>query len=107
MLSVALVYLSELFVLSLSCPGRRSLRSASRGDYLIPHSFTAIKQNRAFSAAGPSIWNGLPFELRSLPRSGVGRNSWRGFRKNLLNYYNMATFFRRVQNLFYSYPKKF
>ena len=48
--------------------GRRSLRSASRGDYLIPRSYTAIKQNRAFSAAGPSIWNGLPFELCSLPR---------------------------------------
>ena len=40
---------------------------ASRGDYLIPRSYTATKQNRAFSAAGPSIWNGLPFELRSLP----------------------------------------
>lgn len=67
-LGVAPVYLSELFVLSSSCPGRRSLRSASRGDYLIPRSYTATKQNRAFSAAGPSIWNGLPFELRSLPR---------------------------------------
>ena len=60
-LGVAPAYLLELFVLSLSCPGRRSLRSASRGDY------TATKQNRAFSAAGPSIWNGLPLELRSLP----------------------------------------
>src|SRR6218665_2153691 len=49
-LGVAPVYLSELFVLSSSCPGRRSLRSASRGDYLIPRSYTAIKQNRAFSA---------------------------------------------------------
>src|SRR6218665_347245 len=67
-LGVAPVYLSERFVLSSSCPGRRSLRSASCGDYLIPSSCTAIKQNRAFSAAGPSIWNGLPFELRSLPR---------------------------------------
>ena len=36
--------------------------------YLIPRSFTSTKQNRAFSAAGPSIWNSLPFELRSLPR---------------------------------------
>ena len=26
------------------------------------------KQNKAFLAAGPSIWNGLPLELRSLPR---------------------------------------
>src|SRR6218665_2039992 len=66
-LGVAPVYLSELFVLSSSCPGRRSLLSAFRGDYLIPYSYTAIKQNRAFSMAGPSIWNGLPFELRSLP----------------------------------------
>src|SRR6218665_799826 len=67
-LGVAPVYLSEFFVLSSSCPGRRSLRSASRGDYLIPRSYTTTKQYRAFSAAGPSIWNGLPFELRSLPR---------------------------------------
>src|SRR6218665_2924598 len=40
---------------------------ATSGDYLIPRSCTATKQNRAFSAAGASIWNGLPFELRSLP----------------------------------------
>ena len=37
-------------------------------DYLISRSYTATTQNRAFSAVGPSIWNGLPFELRSLPR---------------------------------------
>src|SRR6218665_3598518 len=41
---------------------------ATSGDYLIPRSYMATKQNRAFSAAGPSIWNGLPFELCSLPR---------------------------------------
>src|SRR6218665_23105 len=37
-LGVAPAYLSEFFVLSSSCPGRRSLRSASSGDYLIPRS---------------------------------------------------------------------
>src|SRR6218665_2949635 len=68
-LGVAPAFLSELFVPSSSCPGRRSLRSASRGDYLISRSYTAIKQNRAFSVAGPSIWNGLPFELHSLPHN--------------------------------------
>src|SRR6218665_2303255 len=67
-LGVAPACLSELFVLSSSCPGRRSLRSASHGDYLIPRSYTATKQNMAFSAAGSSVWNGLPLELRSLPR---------------------------------------
>src|SRR6218665_422741 len=70
-LGVAPAYLSELFVLSSSCPGRRSLCPASRGDYLIPRSYTAAKQNRAFSAAGPSIWNGLPLKLRSLPRDSL------------------------------------
>src|SRR6218665_3562181 len=48
-LVVSPAYISELFVLSLSCPSRRSLRSASRGDYLIPRFYTATKQNRAFS----------------------------------------------------------
>src|SRR6218665_1196598 len=55
------------FALSSSCPGRRSLRSTSCGEYLIPHSYTASKQNRAFLAADPTIWNCLPLELRSLP----------------------------------------
>src|SRR6218665_2250003 len=53
-LGVAPVYLSKVFVLSSSCPGRRSLRLASRGNYLIPCSYVATKRNRAFSAAGPS-----------------------------------------------------
>jgi len=68
-LVLLLFYLSELFVLSSSCPGRWLLRSASRGYYLIPRSYTTNKENRAFSTAGPSIWNGIPFELRSLPRN--------------------------------------
>src|SRR6218665_986001 len=66
-LGVAPAYLSEFIVVSLSCPGRRLLRSASCGDYLIPRSYTATKQKRAFSAAGPSVRNGLPLKLRSLP----------------------------------------
>jgi len=36
------------------------------GDYLIPRSYTATKQNMDFSTAGPSIWNGFPLELRFL-----------------------------------------
>ena len=40
--------------------------------------------------------------------SGVGRNSWwRGFLKTFINYYNIWwRLFSRVQNLFYSCPKK-
>src|SRR6218665_1201588 len=29
---------------------------------------TAIKQHKAFSIVGPSVWNSLPSEIRSLPR---------------------------------------
>src|SRR6218665_4016455 len=51
-----------------SCTGRQSLRSASRGDFVVPHARTAIKQHRAFSIVGPSVWNSLPSEIRSLPQ---------------------------------------
>src|SRR6218665_616 len=67
-LGIAPTYLLELFILTLSCTGRQSLRSASRGDFVVPHSRTPIKQHRAFSIVGPSVWNSLPSEIRSLPR---------------------------------------
>src|SRR6218665_3113171 len=56
-------YLFELFILTSSCTGRQSLRSASRGDFVVPHARTAIKQHRAFSIVGPSVWNSLPSEI--------------------------------------------
>jgi len=56
------------FTLTSGCSCRQSLRSASRGDFVVLHACTAIKQHRVFSIAGPSAWNGLPSELRSLPR---------------------------------------
>ena len=34
---------------------------------MIPCSYTATKQNGAFLAADPSIWNGLPLKFHSLP----------------------------------------
>src|SRR6218665_35977 len=56
------------FILTSSCTGRQSLRSASTGDFVVPHASTAIKQHRAFSIVGPSVWNNFPSEIRSLPR---------------------------------------
>src|SRR6218665_2767933 len=61
-------YLLKLFILTSACSGRRSLRSASKGDFLVPSARTATRQKRAFSIVGPSVWNGLPSALRSLPR---------------------------------------
>src|SRR6218665_446603 len=60
-------YLLELFTLTSACSGRRSLRSASKGDFVVPRARTATRQNRAFSIVGPSVWNGLPSDLHSLP----------------------------------------
>src|SRR6218665_4097129 len=67
-LGIAPTYLLGLFLLTSSCTGRQSLRSASRGDIVVPHARTAIKQHKAFSIVGPSVWNSLPSEIRSLPR---------------------------------------
>src|SRR6218665_3702473 len=49
------LYLLELFILTSSCTGRQSLRSASRGDFVVPHARTAIKQ--PLTNIGPSrLW---------------------------------------------------
>src|SRR6218665_2678659 len=65
---IAPTYLLELTLTS-ACSGRQSLHSASRGDFVVPHARMALKQHRALSIVGPFAWNGLPSELRSLPRN--------------------------------------
>ena len=45
---------------------RRVLRFAASGELLVPRARLATRQRRAFSVVGPSIWNDLPPELRSL-----------------------------------------
>src|SRR6218665_2390061 len=59
------------YLRDICCPvsvlaARRALRSAARGEFLVPWARLAIMQRRAFSVVGPSAWNDLPFELRSL-----------------------------------------
>jgi len=68
---VFLQFYSYLFYSYLCCPvsvlaKRLALRSAARGEFLVPRARLAIMQRRAFSVVGPSAWNDLPFELRSL-----------------------------------------
>jgi hypothetical protein len=41
-------------------------RSSSRGDLFVPRTQSATYGNRAFSVAGPSIWNSLPADIRGL-----------------------------------------
>src|SRR6218665_2017632 len=50
-------------------PGRRALRSYATGQLLVSCAKTATRQRRAFSIVGPSTWNGLPLEIRILPKN--------------------------------------
>ena len=70
----ALLGLAPTYLLDLCRPvlGTRSTRSrcsAGKGVLSIPFARTSIMQSRASSVVGPSVWIGLPLELRLLPRS--------------------------------------
>ena len=65
-------YLSDLCrPVSDLAPPRRALRSSAKGELLVPRARLCLKQRRAFSVVGPSTWNGLPLELRLMPRSNL------------------------------------
>jgi len=66
---VAPVYLQELCCSTLSVQRRGSLRSSMQAELLVPRSRTCIMQRRAFSVAGPAIWNELPVDLRLMHRA--------------------------------------
>src|SRR5688572_18715467 len=66
MIGAAPEYISELCAPVSSQPGRRSLRSAARGDLIVPRSRTSMRGQRAFSCIGPSYWNGLPLTIRNI-----------------------------------------
>ena len=61
---------------------RRALRSATTEQLLVPRARLAARQRRAFSIAGPSIWNDLPSELRLLPLTNQT-----GFFKSLKSFF--------------------
>ena len=60
-------------------PGRTNLRSATRGDLLIPRSRTKLGQ-RSFRVSAPTVWNSLPCPLK---HSATSRDH---FRKELKTY---------------------
>jgi len=60
-------YLNELCILVLTVPNLSALRSAARGDLVVPRSRLQLG-NRSFCVAGPVAWNSLPLDIRSAPR---------------------------------------
>ena len=61
---MAPAYLSSMCVPTASDQFRSRLRSAPRGDLIIPVTRTALG-SRSFASAGPRTWNKLPVELRN------------------------------------------
>ena len=59
-------YLCDLCSPVLVLAARWVLRSAASGELLVPQAHLATVQQRAFSVVGPSAWNDLPVEQRSL-----------------------------------------
>src|SRR6218665_3904218 len=62
-------YLTDLCRPVSDLASHRALRSSARGELLVPRARSALKQRRAFSVIGPSIWNQIPLTLHLLPRN--------------------------------------
>jgi len=60
-------YLGDSVQACNSDPARTRLRSASSSDYTVPRTRTKFG-DRAFSVAGPVVWNSLPAEVRIADR---------------------------------------
>ena len=63
---------APLYLRELCCPvsfyGDRQLRSSTHSNLAVPFARTVTIQRRAFSVVGPATWNGLPLEVRNVPR---------------------------------------
>ena len=81
LVGTAPAYLQELCIAVSSSAGRRSLRSASRGDLVVPRADTTRFGRRGFSVSGPAIWNSLPQEVRQ------AMNNVELFKKKLKTFY--------------------
>jgi len=57
-------YIQDLCVPVSTVSTRSALRSATRGDLVIPRTRRRLG-NRAFSVAGPAAWNSLPPDIRT------------------------------------------
>ena len=61
---LAPAYITDLLTRSSSC---RSLRSDDQLLLKVPRSHKATKGDRAFTVAGPRLWNKLPLNIKAAP----------------------------------------
>jgi len=77
-------YINDIVAPVASNPGRKQLRSAARSDVIVPRCRTKFG-SRAFSVAGPEVWNRLPQSVRSA-------DTVRQFRRLLKTHYSQLHF---------------
>jgi len=66
-------YLQDLWVPVTTVSTRAALRSAARGDLVVPRTRRRLG-NRAFCVAGPTAWNSLPPNIRTAPSLTAFKN---------------------------------
>jgi hypothetical protein len=71
-------YLQDLITPSVSVLRRSTLRSASHHDLVLQSSHRKLG-DRAFSVAGPRIWNSLPIELKTITDTSVFKRKLKTF----------------------------
>ena len=71
-------YLADFCTPVSSIDARRGLRSAGRGDLLVPSTVTNFGR-RSFSIAAPAAWNRLPQNIRDLPTVDTFKTSLKTF----------------------------
>ena len=70
-------YLTQLCIPVASVPTRSHLRSAAKGDLVVPPTGTKTFGRRGFSYSGPCAWNRLPTHIK------IGQPSLETFKKHL------------------------
>ena len=70
-------YLTELCRPASSSSGRQCLRSASRGDLIVPRFRLRRSGYRAFAVSGPHLWNSLPTKIRQSCNNYSSRVNWK------------------------------
>ena len=76
-----LIFLADHLITSSDVASRLRLRSANRHQLIVPRCRLNTYSRRAFSIAGPTVWNSLPDELRD---PACGSDSFKQFLKTIL-----------------------
>jgi len=87
---ISLQLACDLLTSAADVPGRPALRTASRGDFIVPRTNRKFG-DRAFCVAAPRVWNRLPADLRQL-------RSTHFFRRHLKTFLFAASYWAPINS---------